>query len=437
MVELSDFQAQVNLLWHELQNNPRNRALVIARVVANHGDEALKAHYAERIQHETFRCDERQEALRMLTPKSIYGWLSAGPTPVEVLEPLSKPIRTDVECGRLAIALYKAAEFRLWTVGREMVRQSHPSGKIPRNAFYKALEGFGIAMTRDHFSRLIRRGAEGFWNVDCNQDFVYLRSPRFVAPLLTAAALQQDPALVVTNMPGVRDLYINVSDSHEAFEAALYAGWMTHREAPTISKKVLVTLFGRSEDTLRRWEQARLNKTLTVRANYAQYHVEPNQWSSVIPDHAQPYLANIVKEGKHTQAVAYHWRLSNTYIPHGIQQHPYLGQARKVRQKVQAVLEDYVCGLPVPETSGQPASLQKPLKLYFENPKRLKRYVQKTGCDERYLWRGVNPYGVGVFEPTLSYGQTHSRERASIKDEYRYFKKQAETRIQFLAAQVA
>src|SRR6185503_10209694 len=105
----------------------------------------------------------------------------------------------------------------------------------------------------------------------------------------------------------------NVSDSHEAFEAALYNGWMAHREAPTISKKVLATLFGRGEDTLRRWEQTRLQDRLTVRANYAQFHVQSNEWASVIPTHAHPYLANIIKDGRHTQVTAYRWRISNTY----------------------------------------------------------------------------------------------------------------------------
>ncbi len=436
MVTPVDPKAIVDL-WHDLAGNPRNRALVIARIVANHGDDALKACYAKRIQFETFPCVEREEALRILAPSASCAWLSSVIETTASPKVVYKPLRMDVEIGRLCIALGRAAEFRLWVVGRELVRQDSGAGKILRNAFYEALEGFGVIITRDHFNRLIRSGVGVFWDVDRYQETLYIRSPRFVAPRLAEAALRQSPALITTNSPGIRDMYISISDSHEAFEAALYAGWMAHREAPTISKKVLVSLFGRGEDTLRRWEQTQLSDTLTVRANYAQYHVEPNQWSAVIPDHAQPYLAHIIKDGKHTQITAYRWRISNTYIPHGIKQHPYFGQARKVYRNVQAVIERFCCGSPALESSSQPAYLQKPLKLYFENPKRLKRYVQKIGCDERYLWRGLDRNGAGIFEPTISYGQTHAAERAKPKDEYRFFKKQYEARCNYLATRVA
>jgi len=410
-------------LWSDLAGNPPARCLVIARVVATHGSTKLKQHVAEMIQSDAIPRDERSQALKLLqiNPK------------LPNLQPLineanakPQPIRIDPEIGRLAIAIKLAAPFRFWCIGRELTRNEQGSGKVSREALRTVLAQYDYEITNDHFSRIIRDGEGVFWNTDRYQENLHLRSPRSLAPLFTEMAFGENPALVLTNPSGVRDMYISVSGSHEEFEASLYAGWMAHREAPTISKQVLSTLFGRGVDTLRRWEQTRLDSTLTVRKNYAQYHVQPNQWASVIPTHAQPYLANIVKDGRYTQVTAYRWRISNTYIPHGIRQHPYLGQARKVRRKVQAVIESFSCGSPASEQSGQPAYLQKPLKLYFEDPKRLKRYVQKIGCSERYLWRGLDRNGAGVFEATVSYGQTFSWERAKPKDEYRHFKKQAQ-----------
>jgi len=426
-------------LWRNLAGNPPARCLVVARVAANHGSNALKQWVAQKIKSEYLPHDERQQALALLRVEPEQSFLQslmvrAATQPI-VTKP--QPIRVDPELGRLAIALKLAAPFRLWCVLRELTRKEQGSGQISREALRKALVSYDYEISNDHFSRLLRDGVGVFWDVDRNQAMLYVRSPRRLAPLLTALALHENPALVMTNPPGVRDVYSSVSGSHEEFEAALYAAWMTHREAPTISKKVLVSLFGRGQDTLRRWEQTRLQDSLTIRPNYAQYHVEPNDWATIIPDHARPYLANVKKEGIPTQVIAYRWRISNTYIPRGIKQHPYFGQAGKVRRNIEKVIEGLSCGSPGLETSSQPAYLQKPLKLYFENPKRLKHYVHKMGCNERYLWRGLNRHGVGIFEATLSYGQTYPLERASPKEEYRYFKKQALKRAQYLENCVA
>ena len=421
-------------LWNTLAGNPANRCLAIARVVTNHGSNELKQLVASLIKSETLPSDERTQALKLLHVDPLL------PTLQPLIEQgISKPqpIRLDPELGRIAIALKVTAPFRLWCIGRELTRSEQGSGHVNRDALRTALAKYNYKISNDHFSRILRDGVGMFWDIDRKQEKIYVRSPRRLAPLLAEIAYIEDPALIVTNLPGVRDLYISVSGSHEEFEASLYNGWMAHREAPTISKKVLITLFGRSEDTLRRWEQTRLQDILTVRANYAQYHVQPNEWASVIPTHAQPYLANSIKEGRYTQVTAFRWRISNTYIPHGIKQHPNWGQAKKVRRNVQEVIECFSCGSPVLEQSSQPAYLQKPLKLYFDNPKRLKRYVQKMGCDERLLWRGLDRNRVGIFEATMSYGQTFSMERASPKDEYRHFKKQEEARIKYLETCVA
>lgn len=420
-----------NSLWQDLESNKRTRALVIARVIANHGDDGLKAQYAERIQRETFPCDERDEALRMLAPKTPCAWLSPVIESPAVPEVSAKPIRMDVETGRLAIALYKAAEFRLWSIGREIVRQDRGTGKIPRKALYEALAGFGVSISQDHFSRLLRQGRGLFWRIDDKTATIYINSPRQVAPYLVQTALSDQPVLVATNAPGGKDMYISVSDSHEAFEAALYAGWMSYREAPTISREVLKTLFNRSEDTLRRWEKTRLQNSLIVRENYAQYEAEAHTWPDFIPDHARPYLANVKREGRYAQVIRYRWRIPNTYISSAIREHPKRGQNHKVLRIVKRLLDQAAGGFSRPAKAGQPTYFfgRAFEKLYFHDGKQIKRYVQRKRCSERFLWRGEDRYGRGVFEPTLSYGQTYPNERVRYKEEYRHFKKLT-TRIQ-------
>ena len=418
-------------LWNDLAGNRRNRALVMARVVANHGDEALRAHYTQKIRLETFPCDEREEALRILAPNNASIWLSQVIASQPPPETRAEPIRMDVESGRLAIALHKAAEFRLWSIGRELVRQDQGSGKVPRKALYEALEGFQIGITRDHYSRLLRQGRGLFWRIDEVTETIYINSPRQVAPRLVEAALTENPQLVATNLPGGRDMYISVSDSHETFEANLYAGWMSYRENPTISREVLTTLFNRSGDSLRRWEQKRLQNSLTVRENYAQYEPNTDNWERFIPDHARPYLANVRREGHYGQVVRYRWRIPNTYKTTNIRQHPKRGQNYKVFALVKHVLDQATGGSNRSAAAGQPTYFfgRAFEKLYFHDGKQIKRYIQRKGCSERLLWRGEDKHGRGVFEPTLSYGQTYPNERVRFKEEYRHFKK-LQTKLQ-------
>ena len=416
---------ELKTLWQALEPNKRNRALLIARLIVTHGTDEQKVLYTEKIKAETFLCDERHEALQILAPNKAALWLSSVVDKNTLIHPPSKPIRMDVESGRLAIALKKGSEFRLWSIAREMVRQDQGTGKIARNALYEALEEFGVDITRDHFSRLLRQGRGLFWRIDENTYTIYINSPRQVAPFLVEAALKINPTLVATNLPGGRDMYVSVSDSHEGFEAALYAGWMSHREDPTISREVLSSLFDRSEDTLRRWENTRLQGIVTVRENYAQYEPEPNTWASFIPDHARPYLANVKREEGYTQVIRYRWRIPNTYITSPIRQHPKRGVNRKASFIVRRLLDQTPGGFSVPAQAGQPTSFfgQEIKKLYFHDGKKIKRYVKKTGCSERMLWRGQDKYGRGVFEPTTSYGQTYPNERARFKQEYHFFKK--------------
>lgn len=421
---------ELQALWLNLEPNKRARALAIARVISHHGTEALKAQYAAKIKAETFPCTERDEALRLLAPNPAATWLAQTiqTHSAEFPAPVCDPVRVDVEVGRLAIALQKASEFRLWVILREMARRDRGTGKIARNALYAELEGFGVAITRDHYSRLLRRGRGIFWRFDEVTQVLYINSSRTVAPFLVEAALKKNKNLVATNLPGGKDMYISTAGSHEAFEAELYAGWMSYRGDPTISREVLETLFHRSGDTLRRWENTRLENTIQVRENYAQYEPEAGTWPDFIPDHAYPYLANTKREGLFAQVIRYRWRIPNTYKTTGIRQHPRRGQNAKVRRIVHRLLDQASGGFPRSEQSVQPTNFlgQEIEKRYFDDAKKLKRYIRKTGASERLLWRGEDKYGRGVFEPTLSYGHTRPNERVRYKEEYRHLKRMQE-----------
>ncbi len=435
MVDSSNSLAtELQNLWQALAANPAHRALTFANILRHRGDETLKQLYSERIQQETGPCSQRDEALRLLArPALLVRPLLMVPSPAPV-----DPIRVEPELGRLAIGLSLAALFRLWCLGRERTRTEGGSGQLDKKALYAALKLYGIEMTADHFSRLLREGGGLFWNTDPAQRLVYLRSPVFVAKCLVAQAAAERPSLIASNLPGVRDMVVSPTGTLEAWESALYAAWMAFRENPTLSRDKLSQLFNRSGDTLRRWEKARLSGVLAVRPNYAQQHVEPGYWPDTIPEHALPYLAQVRDASGWHQLQRFYWRLPNTYQVKGIRQHPKRGQAFKVRQAVLTTLDQIGGSL----RSGKPDQPAVHLgqayeRVYFDDSKRLKRYVRKHDCGERLLWRGENAQGCGIFEPTVSYGMTHANERASYKQEYRYFKRQAEQRMAAQQGRVA
>ena len=210
----------------------------------------------------------------------------------------------------MSIGSYRATEFRLWTIGRQLTREADGSGRIAKKAVRAALARFGVQYTRQHLHRLIRAGNGLFWNV--SRRWLYLRSPAHVV----SEMIHRYPDLAVTNRPGTRDVYLSPTGSLERWEAMLYAGWLTYREGPTISRAALEKLFNRDQTTLRRWEQTRLQETVTIRQNYAQ--ADPRQLTFTPPAHSQPYVANVYTiTGKH-QVIRICWRLPNTYEPRGI-----------------------------------------------------------------------------------------------------------------------
>jgi hypothetical protein len=397
-VETSQLQPILSKLWRELGSNPRNRALVIAQLAATHAYDDLKQQISDKISTDTPLGEARDRALKLLVPQSGFTL----PTPkVKIPE-----IRVEPELGRLCVALRVAAAFRLWVIGRQLTREEEGSGQIKRKALRECLPGFGVRMTPMHFNRLLRAGEGIFWNVDGER--VFIRSPQFTALKIVNMAARKDRDLIATNRPGVRDMYLNVSGSLERWEGMLYAGWIAHRENPTLARSTEEKLFGRSADTIRRWEK-NLKDIVTVRENYAQCHVEHNDWYDFIPDYCKTYIANVRDGEKYNHVVRVFWRLPNTYMAHGIRQHPKRGQASKVRKLVNSALDQ--------PTNVRRGGLQR-FKRYFDSGERLRRHVKKYG-GVRYVWCGESRYKKGIFEPNENgFPVTSANERASFRQEY-------------------
>ena len=286
-------------------------------------------------------------------------------------------IRVEPELGRAAIALHKAAEYRLYIIAREITRAGDGSGKVPRKVLKQWLRGYGIHYVREHLSRLLKAGEGLFWNR--SRRHLYVRNPAHVA----AGMAQIEPMVFATNKPGTRDMYLSPSGGLEQWEATLYAGWLAHRENPTIARETLVALFNRSADTLRLWEGKHLGDRLQVRANYAQCphpNLEDDRYTDHIPDHSQAYRGFVRFQGEWAEVTRLYWRTCNTYQIKGIRQHPRLGQARSVRKRLNGMLDQ-----PAEEKRGG----RPRCKRYFETAEGVKRYVDKHG-GAYYLWRGEN-----------------------------------------------
>lgn len=426
----AQLKAQIKDYWHGLAGNPANRALVVARIAVNHGDADLITWVYQLIERNTTDARARTEALHLLKPPAaaypnIQIVEEAPPTPEAIQLPTltitpmkSLGVRVEPDLGRLAIALRLASLFRLWVVGRDLVRRGNGSGQVEKACLKQALANCDITYSKGHFNRLLKQGVGLFWDIDANCRRLFLRAPKHVAGQLTRRALAADPALIDRDPPGVRDVYLSPTGSHEQWEAMVYAGWMADRNNPTIARQTLERLFGRDQDTLRRWERQRLAETLTIRKNYAQLADVQGELYPLIPEHAQSYVANVREQGKVIEQVRVYWRLPNTYLIQGIHQHPHKGQASKVRKVVNAEFDQFSTEQ---SAENMPADVMRGglprFKLYFGDAKAVRRHVRKYD-GFGYVWRGLNRHGHGIFEPCRNgYVFTYAKERASGRRE--------------------
>ena len=325
-------------------------------------------------------------------------------------------LRVDPELGRLCVALHRAPELRLWVILRALVRDEGGSGWIERQALVEALTTHHIRCSARHLRRLLANGEGIFWNV--TRERVYMRSWGYVAAALVGQARAARIGVIERNRPGAREMYVPVAGSLEQWEAQLYAAWLAYRNNPTISRSQISNLFGRNATILRRWEQTRLAGQVTVRHNFAQC---PNAetFFEYIPHLATSFVAWVRWQGKPLRVARIRWQLANTYLVGRIKQHHRKGQAAKVRRRVNAVTD-----MPANERRGGWH------RLYFDHAGTLRQFVrQHPEADARYVWRGENRVGQGIFEINASgFPLTHCLERAKPRDERAYLLAQGGTR---------
>ena len=439
---LQSIKAQIELVWLDLANSPKQQALVCSelclekapqladwlkgKILAQITDRELlqlikPPTIDERILALNRLCEysappapprpaspkinqiDRSEAKRAGRSKSqltdfqanyqiIYGVIP------ETLPEVPSEIRVEPELGRASIFLHVAAEFRVYVIAREITRSGDGSGRTTKKALKKWMKAYGQDYSREHLSRLLRAGEGLFWNRSYKD--IYIRNPAHVA----ASMAEIDPSVFTTNKPGVRDMYLSPTGSLEQWEAMLYAAWLAYRENPTIARETLAHLFNRSADTLRLWEEKHLSGLVTVRANYAQCphpNLEDDRYFEHIPEHSQAYRGYVQFQGKWTEVIRFYWRTCNTYQVKGIRQHHRKGQAPQVRKRINDVLD-------------QPASERRSgllrFKRYFDTPEGLRKHVRKHG-GVYYLWRGESRKGKGIFEiNNTGFGVTYPNE---------------------------
>ena len=365
--------------------NPDVRVEMLLRLVVNHGQDEAEVLALALAEVERTRCSPhfRRKALAQLQTRQTRPWRTVPDHGVGSQK--AEAIRVEPELGRAAIALNRAAEYRLYVIAREITRAGDGSGKTAKKALNQQLRAYGLRYSREHLSRLLKAGEGLFWNRSYKQ--LYIRNPARVVASMT----ELDPSVFASNRPGIRDMYLSPAGSLEAWEATLYAGWLAHRENPTIARETLEQLFNRSADTLRLWEQKHVSEQITVRANYTQCphpNLEDDRYLDLIPAHSQAYRGYVQFQGQWTEVIRLYWRTCNTYQVKGIRQHHRKGQASKVRKSINDVLDQ-----PANERRG--GSLRS--RRYFDTPEGLKRQVNKYG-GVYYLWRGENRKGHGIFE---------------------------------------
>jgi len=401
---------QLMALWNELGGNPRNRALVVARMVSRLGDRALADHFKAMINHHTPVSSEKAQALGLIRSIShihIDHGQSRSAAPY---------LPTDPELARMCVLLHCAAEFRLWIILQHLTNEDEGNGIISKKTFKEALPTYDVHYTPRHLNRLLKQGEGLFWYIAENKN-IYLRGWIKVGLDITRKA-EASGVDINTNKPGARRSFINVSGSLERWEASIYAGWICFREGVTIARETLSRLFGRDANTIRRWETARLGKEISRYFNYVQCG-DLERYSRVIPNYHVPYVARVYYEKKVCKVVRVRWQLPNTYYSSTLSMNR-KGQARKVRRAVNA---EYP---PVSKPGGQCLRYLKSPKAMKRLYKNLKFRMGLLGDTKRpfYVYMGQHRRtGHGIYEIcNTGYLFTYANERLDGFYERQYFK---------------
>ncbi|MBZ0241129.1 MAG: hypothetical protein K8H77_10805, partial [Cutibacterium acnes] len=302
--------AQLEQLWHDLADDPERQAVECAELclrAAPHLVEWLEhrimAHMPDALLTELALytpSDGRIQALSRLAefrynrvaqpavpavertaPRRVLSTRQIEVTPANVEEVYErlfgvKPqiveaprlIKVDWELARIAVKLEEAAEFRLWAIGRDLTSHQQGSGVITKAELWQRLQVYGIQYSPRHFNRLLKAGTGMYWHLAGEN--LYLTGYQRLSPVMVERVDEDE---IVGNLPGVWPMLLDPSGGLEQWESTVYAGWVAGRgwkKAVTISRQMQAVLFGRSENTIRKWEADHLEGVVSKRSNIAQ-----------------------------------------------------------------------------------------------------------------------------------------------------------------------
>lgn len=296
-------------------------------------------------------------------------------------------IKCDVELGRICVGLHKSAHFRLWLVIQENARATGINW-LTRDDLRTLLTRYHIKYTERNLSRWLCGGHGLFWRLD--GDRVWLIGYRRLATAIVDLALSLpkpkrgfDPLnLVVTNNPGYyRSVYVKVaSDNLNQFEAAIYSGWLTAKDNPSISRYVLSLLFRRDPKVIRRWDKL---ADVTVLNTFAHYTEETSDYIPLASEEGG-YRGGIIEyevNGHNRWSAEY----SNTYQPQPTRQHPYRGQSLTVSRKMHQQLQHVQAAGPTAQIPYRDGRLHRTGCKLFDDIKIARLNVDDDHRREQYM----------------------------------------------------
>jgi hypothetical protein len=303
-------------------------------------------------------------------------------------------LRCDPELARIAVAIHKANQLRVWVVMREMTRQtSHMA--LKRDKIREALRQHGVTFTDRSFNRWIVAGDKTFWNIDVGANVIYPASPVLVAQrLLKLCADAKLYDLYTTNHPGQRkDMFIDVSGTNtRAFEQHVYETWMASRNNPSISRWTLSRLWDRHPVSLRLLEDG---SQLEILANFAFCDIENSEY---VPFDAEGERRRDVHKVKIDGRYGWQWQISNTYFAPRIRQNDKRGVSRRVlytlkrkHPELQATSASDADG----ETVG---SLNRSHKMFYSSRAKALSNAKSYGEMVRYVLLGREDGNKAIYE---------------------------------------
>lgn len=349
------------------------------------------------------------------------------PTVQQPPRPEPIEIRIDPEIARLAVAMRRDSELRLWMVLKFISGAS--SGYMGADGLYEQVCQVVRDYTRRHFNRLLAAGAGTFWNVD-DRRRVFLWGGAALARNLVRLA---PPQLVSSNPPGARDMLIPVGNSIQEFRAHCLGAWYAHRENPTISRARLAALWGRDADTLRRWERlivtSQRGKSLMVAHNYGQALVSQEQSAGIPSILDNPSIRHNFAWGGQSLITL---QISNTYFVHGYRQAPARGRGWKRHQTALDLLEQ------LPMNAGQSPVWRgvgsRCERLYWETGKQLETHNRRADEPARaWVYIGQDRRGFRRWSLTEGYPDTRPDDRARGRAAFRYATDSQARRRSFLS----